>query len=318
MTTLSRQELINILKFQYEVGIDAVVDAHPTDKTTFIDKEFQVADGRTESRGRAHPLIEHTQKQKDESSGANEEGQQPCNLKNEGYTPKGFPMPLQQRTIKKDASVLITEGSQLSSTHQSVQDAQNLAQNAQTLAALREALEKFEGCPLKKTATNLVFADGNPKARIMVVGEAPGADEDRQGLPFVGMSGQLLDRAFAAIGLDRTQLYISNILPWRPPGNRQPTPQETALCLPFIERHIELVSPDFLILAGGTAAKTLLRTNEGIVKLRGKWQIYQSVGLKQPVKALAIFHPAYLLRSPGQKKFVWLDLLNLKQMLEST
>ena len=151
----------------------------------------------------------------------------------------------------------------------------------------------------------------------MVVGEAPGADEDRLGVPFVGVSGQLLDRAFAAIGLDRTKIYISNILPWRPPGNRQPTPHETALCLPFIERHIELVSPEILILVGGTAAKTLLKTNEGIVKLRGKWHAYLSPELKKPIKTLATFHPAYLMRSPGQKRFVWLDLLSVKAMINS-
>ena len=172
------------------------------------------------------------------------------------------------------------------------------------------------GCDLKKTATNFVFADGNPKARVMVVGEAPGADEDRQGLPFVGVSGQLLDRAFATINLDRTKIYISNIIPWRPPGNRQPTQQETAMCLPFIERHIELIAPDFLILAGGTAAKAVLKTTEGIVKLRGKWQPYQSPGLEKLIQVLATFHPAYLLRSPSQKKFVWLDLLSLKHKLE--
>lgn len=227
-----------------------------------------------------------------------------------------FSMPSQPPLSKKNESVG-TEPPRLLSVHQDTQGAYTLAQSAKTLTELREALEKFENCPLKKTATNLVFSDGNPDAPIMVVGEAPGADEDRQGIPFVGMSGQLLDRAFAAIGLDRTKIYISNILPWRPPGNRQPTPHETALCLPFIERHIELISPEFLILVGGTAAKTLLKTNEGIVKLRGKWRSYQSPGLKSPIKALATFHPAYLLRSPAQKRFVWLDLLSLKAMIES-
>ena len=191
-----------------------------------------------------------------------------------------------------------------------------LAQGAKSLEELKAIIQQFEGCTLKKSATNMVFADGNPEARVMVIGEAPGADEDRQGLPFVGISGQLLDRAFAAIGLDRTKIYISNILPWRPPENRQPTPQEAAMFLPFIERHIELVAPDFLIFAGGTSAKTLLKTSEGIVKLRGRWQTYSLPGLKKPIQALATFHPAYLLRSPGQKRFVWLDMLSLKHKLE--
>jgi uracil-DNA glycosylase family 4 len=170
---------------------------------------------------------------------------------------------------------------------------------------------------LKKTAINTVFSDGNPKAKVMVIGEAPGADEDRQGLPFVGLSGKLLDRMFASIGLDRTTIYITNIIPWRPPGNRQPTPSETNLCLPFVERHIELVSPEFLVLVGGTAAKSILQSTEGIMKLRGRWLSYQTSTMQKPIKTLATFHPAYLLRAPGQKRLAWLDLLMLKQALNT-
>ncbi len=148
----------------------------------------------------------------------------------------------------------------------------------------------------------------------MLIGEAPGADEDRQGLPFVGVSGQLLDRMFAAIGLTRENFYITNIIPWRPPGNRQPTPAETEACLPFIKKHIDLVSPDFLILVGGTAAKTLLGGREGIMRLRGAWRDYASESGKK-MKIIAIFHPAYLLRSPGQKRETWLDLIKIKHSL---
>lgn len=186
--------------------------------------------------------------------------------------------------------------------------------SAQTLEELRGDLMAFEGCALKHTATNLVFGDGNPKARVMLIGEAPGADEDRQGLPFVGQSGQLLDKMFATIGLTRQNFYITNIIPWRPPGNRQPTPAEADACLPFVRRHIDLVSPDFLILVGGTATKTLLGGREGIVRLRGAWKDYTSEGGKQ-MKVIAIFHPAYLLRSPGQKREVWHDLIKIKHSL---
>ncbi|MDF3033585.1 MAG: uracil-DNA glycosylase [Alphaproteobacteria bacterium] len=185
----------------------------------------------------------------------------------------------------------------------------------ETLGALRRALEDFEGCALKKTATNLVFADGNPKARVMLVGEAPGADEDRQGFPFVGVSGQLLDRMLATIGLDRTSVYITNIIPWRPPGNRQPTPQEIAACKPFVERHIELIQPEILVLVGGIAMKTLFNTNDGIMRLRGTWKSYASPGLKSPIKAIATYHPSFLLRSPGQKAQSWQDLLMIKRAL---
>ena len=188
------------------------------------------------------------------------------------------------------------------------------ASSAKDLDELRAALVAFEGCALKYTATNLVFGDGNPKAKVMLIGEAPGADEDRLGLPFVGQSGQLLDKMFAAIGLTRESFYITNIIPWRPPGNRQPTPAEADACLPFVKRHIDLVSPDFLILVGGTATKTLLGGSAGIMRLRGAWKDYTSEAGKK-MKVIAIFHPAYLLRSPGQKREVWMDLIKIKHTL---
>lgn len=185
-----------------------------------------------------------------------------------------------------------------------------------TREALLKALHAFEGCALKQTAMNTVFCDGNPHASVMLVGEAPGADEDRLGRPFVGMSGQLLDKFFKSIGLSRTEnLYISNILPWRPPGNRQPTPSEIVSCLPFIERHISLINPKILVAVGGTACKALLKSTEGITRLRGKWTYYNNLYLEKPIKTLAIYHPAYLLRSPGQKRYVWFDLLMLKDAL---
>jgi DNA polymerase len=187
----------------------------------------------------------------------------------------------------------------------------------QTLEDLRRAITDFEGCALKKTATNLVFADGNPQAKVMLVGEAPGADEDRQGLPFVGVSGQLLDRMLATIGLDRTSVYITNILPWRPPGNRQPTPQEIAMCKPFVEKHIALVQPQILVLVGGVAMKALFNTNEGIMRLRGTWQSYTPAELEAPIKAIATYHPSFLLRSPGQKAQSWQDMLMIKKALET-
>lgn len=184
-----------------------------------------------------------------------------------------------------------------------------------TLEELHRALLAFEGCALKSTATNTVFADGNPSARVMLVGEAPGAEEDRQGLPFVGASGQLLDRMLATIGLDRSSVYITNVLFWRPPGNRTPTPAEVAACLPFVERHIELVDPAVLVLLGTASAKTLLGRAEGITRLRGRWFDYATPRMARPVPALPTFHPAYLLRSPGQKRGSWMDLLTLRERI---
>ncbi|MEI6559301.1 MAG: uracil-DNA glycosylase [Rhodospirillaceae bacterium] len=194
-------------------------------------------------------------------------------------------------------------------------DARSLVAGVTSLAGLKEALTRFEGCSLKHTAMTLVFADGNPESQVMLVGEAPGEDEDRLGKPFVGASGRLLDRMLAGIGLDRSTVYISNILPWRPPGNRSPTPAEIALCLPFIERHIALVAPRALVLLGGTAAKSLLNRAEGITRLRGQWLEYRPPGCADALSAMAIYHPAYLLRSPIHKRETWRDLLSLKRRL---
>lgn len=193
--------------------------------------------------------------------------------------------------------------------------AQALAAEAGSLDALQAAMESFDECPLKATAKNLVFGDGNPKAEVMLIGEAPGADEDRQGLPFVGVSGQLLDRMLASIGLDRNTVYITNILAWRPPGNRKPTPAETTMCLPFIRRHIELVDPRILIFVGGTSASTLLGRSEGITRLRGRWLDYQTGN--GSIDSIAIFHPAYLLRQPALKRDAWRDLLQIRQRLQA-
>jgi uracil-DNA glycosylase family 4 len=187
-----------------------------------------------------------------------------------------------------------------------IASARDAARTAPTLAALRALMEAFEGCALKSTATRLVFADGNPQARVMFVGEAPGRDEDIEGLPFVGRSGKLLDKMMAAIGLDRSHAYIANVIAWRPPGNRTPTPQETQICLPFIQRHIELVNPDILVTLGNPSTQTLLQTKDGIMKSRGRWVDYDTGTRK--IRAIASFHPAYLLRSPGYKRMAWVDL----------
>jgi DNA polymerase len=197
---------------------------------------------------------------------------------------------------------------------EAARSAREIGARANSLEELRESLEKFEGCGLKATATRLVFSDGAPGARIMLVGEAPGGDEDRIGKPFVGRAGQLLDRMLAAIGLDRTKVYIANVVPWRPPGNRDPTLQETAICLPFIQRQIELANPDLLVSLGNASVRTLLGAREGITRLRGKWFDYQNGN--RTIKALAMFHPAYLLRQPAQKRLAWRDLRALAKALE--
>jgi DNA polymerase len=198
---------------------------------------------------------------------------------------------------------------------EAARSAREIAASAETLEALRTALDRFEGCGLKATATQLVFADGVPGARVMLVGEAPGGDEDRIGRPFVGRAGQLLDRMLAAIGLDRTQVYIANVVPWRPPGNRTPTPQETSVCLPFMRRQIALAAPRLLVCLGGSATQTLLGVKDGITRSRGVWRDY--VGEDgASIPALPMFHPAYLLRQPAAKRQAWADLRKLARALE--
>jgi DNA polymerase len=181
---------------------------------------------------------------------------------------------------------------------------------------LRTLLEAFHGCALRATATQLVFDDGNPQARVMFVGEAPGYEEDMSGRPFIGRSGKLLDRMMEAIGLDRTTAYIANVVPWRPPGNRTPTPQETAICLPFIRRQIELVEPRWLVCLGASSARTLLGLAQGITRTRGQWFDYAEDG--RIIKALPMLHPAYLLRQPAQKRAAWKDLRTLARAMRES
>lgn len=198
-------------------------------------------------------------------------------------------------------------------TDEAVMAARQAAKDAGTLDELKVILAKFDGCALKGSATQMVFADGDPKAKLMLVGEAPGRDEDIEGLPFVGRSGKLLNLMLAAIGFNRANVYIANIVPWRPPGNRTPTPQETQICLPFVLRQIELVDPDILVCLGGPSAQTLLGIKDGITKTRGRWFTFNSG--KREIRAMPTFHPAFLLRSPLQKRFAWRDFLAVKKAL---
>ncbi|MEE7478158.1 uracil-DNA glycosylase [Methylobacterium hispanicum] len=213
--------------------------------------------------------------------------------------------PSPQRTFGQSASAKPDEAAS---------DARARARAAGTLAELEAILRDFDACPLRFTAKNLVFADGNPEARVMFVGEAPGADEDRVGKPFMGRSGQLLDRMMKAIGLDRTEAYVANIVPWRPPGNRNPTPQEVSVCKPFIERQIELVDPDLVVCLGSPSTQTLTGTKDGILKARGRFFPYRLPN--REVRALATLHPAYLLRQPVQKRLAWRDFRLVRAALD--
>jgi DNA polymerase len=192
---------------------------------------------------------------------------------------------------------------------------QALVDGAGSLPELEAMVAQFDGCALKRTAKNLCFARGNDAAPLMLIGEAPGRDEDLAGKPFVGRAGQLLDRMLNSIGLDESGVYITNVVYWRPPGNRTPTPEEVEACAPFLVRQIELVAPKVLVLLGGAASKAMLGTSEGIMRLRGKWLNYQRGG--RDISTLATLHPAYLLRNPSAKRLAWRDLLMIKTALDA-
>ena len=221
------------------------------------------------------------------------------------------------QTLKPNTTQPLPEPPQSfgSAPERAVLSAVAMAAAANTILDLRTAVENFEGCVLKKTAMNTVFADGNPSAKIMFIGVVPGADEDRKGLPFIGPSGQFLDKMLASIDLDRSSCYITNVVFWRPPGDREPTSDEFAACIPFVEKHIELVSPEILVLLGGPVSKALLGMKEGITKIHGQWFDYSTSKMAAPIIAIPLYHPNTLLSSPAYKPDVWRDLLKIKEKL---
>lgn len=286
-----REELLAALEWQIEAGADEAIEEQAVDR--FARAALAAAAGapKPAQAPADRPLPEAPRETRAPRSRAE-------------------PPPSWQPTPELAARELQQSG------NEAVETAREMAQAAKSVEELRDALERFEGCALKATATKLVFADGNPDSRLMIIGEAPGANEDRQGLPFVGDAGRLLDEMLAGVGLDREKIYISNVLFWRPPGNRTPSPQEIAACLPFVERHIELVAPRYLMLAGNVSTKTLLSETRGITKLRGQWFPYQHAALANPIPAQAVLHPAYLLRQPAQKRLAWRDLLHFTETAE--
>jgi uracil-DNA glycosylase len=285
--TDAQADLIAYLDFHVEAGADAALDEQPHDRFGEADTPAPTlrAPRRTAPRAAEPP------------AGA---------VANTLVPPPGSPPPAAApRTFGRAASAQPDEAAS---------DARARARQAKTLDELERILADFDACPLRFTAKNLVFADGNPEARVMFLGEAPGADEDRIGKPFMGRSGQLLDKMMKAIGLDRSSAYIGNIVPWRPPGNRNPTPQEVAVCRPFVERQIELVDPDIIVCLGAPATQTLTGTKDGILRTRGRLFPYKLPS--REAKVLATLHPAFLLRQPVQKRLAWRDFRALRALLD--
>ncbi|WP_407529105.1 uracil-DNA glycosylase [Methylobacterium oryzisoli] len=283
-----RRDLLSYLDFHVAAGVDAVLDEAPHDRFA---ESLRPARAET-ARAEPEPAAPEPLRRPDSARPAPARSQ---------------PAPAaRSSTFGRSAAAAPDEAAG---------DARELARTAASLDELQALLARFESCPLRFTAKNLVFADGNPQARVMFVGEAPGADEDRVGKPFMGRSGQLLDRMMAAIGLDRTNAYVGNVVPWRPPGNRSPTPQEIAICKPFIERQIALADPDILVCLGGVATQALAGTKDGILKSRGRFFPYRT-GTRE-IRLLATLHPAYLLRQPLQKRLAWRDFRALRAALDT-
>jgi uracil-DNA glycosylase len=282
-TEYSADAIAALLRFYAEAGVDVAVLDRPVDR-------FASSRAEASQRGRRREAAHQLELERERVEAI-------ADAKTSAPPPE-IPRPAINLSVPSEAVIMA---------------AREAAATAETLDELRATLAGFEGCNLRHTATNLVFGDGSPEAQVMFVGEAPGFEEDIQGLPFVGRSGKLLDRMIKAIGLDRTSAYIANVIPWRPPGNRDPTPQETEICRPFIERQITLVDPDFLILLGKASANQLLRTATPITRLRGQWRPYQTG--RREIRAMATLHPAYLLRQPLQKRLAWRDLLMLKKAM---
>lgn len=280
-------DLAAVLHFYDEAGVDCALNDHPND--LFKDSLETKSRSQAAIPERPEPRAEQVDVQQGGAASP--------------QTPRSPEPPVGQRpaTVPDETAV---------------ESARQAAKAAGTIDALRETLAGFNECNLRFGAKNTVFADGNPKADVMFIGEAPGRDEDRQGLPFVGRAGQLLDKMLQAIGLDRSSCYITNIIPWRPPGNRTPTPLEIELCRPFVEQHVRLVNPKIVVLMGNVPTKTLLETNRGILSIRGTWSTYRS-NSDTDIPAMPTLHPAYLLRNPVQKRLSWLDFLNVRARLDA-
>lgn len=291
---LTREQAASLLYFYADAGLVDLLDDQPVDR---YDQTAHIIAQQKARKSQGQTRLAEIKAKSDTSNNA------PSLARAQGAA--HMPQSVQKTSATKEVAV---------PDQAAIHDAKALAKSAHSLDQLRNIVAQFQGCNLKTAAKNTVFSDGNPQAPIMLVGEAPGRDEDRQGRPFVGRAGQLLDKMLSAIALDRNTCYITNVIPWRPPGNRTPVAHEIELCRPFVERHIELVDPKLLIFMGNVSNKTLLNTNKGILSMRGTWSSYQIHDRHVPT--LSMLHPAYLLRNPAAKRNAWMDLLAVKAKIQ--
>ncbi len=299
------KEMLALLKWQRDVGVTVSVADKP------VNRFLRPASPASNDAAALKIHVGQNTKPDETPAGANNAAKAANAAAPNAATPNAT---APSGAFAPDAPINAPLDNPLAGLHQNTSEAAKLAAEAKNLAELRQALAAYDGCSLKLRATRLVFGDGNEQAKIMLVGEAPGRDEDLQGRPFVGRSGQLLNHMLGAIGLDRTGVYIANIVPWRPPGNRTPSPLEVALCLPFLHRQIELVAPKILITLGGAATQTMFDAKLAITKVRGQWRELE-LG-QHKMRALPTLHPAFLLRQPAQKRLAWLDMLTISRAME--
>lgn len=313
MSDLTSQNLQDItpqmaaamLKFYAEAGVVDLLEDEPVDR--YADTIKQLEERKAKKAAQMDQMLSANKARADNIRPQGNGGQGNGGQNNSGSAHR-------QRANQSRPTPPAQSGTTLAVPDQAAMDeARNLAKSANSIDELKTIISSFKGCNLCHSAKNTVFADGNPEAPIMFVGEAPGRDEDMHGIPFVGPTGQLLDKMLAAISLDRTSAYITNIIPWRPPGNRTPVAHEIELCRPFIERHIELVQPKLLVFMGNVSTTTLLNTNKGILSIRGKWDAY-NIG-ETSVPAMPTLHPTYLLKTPAAKRNAWHDLLAVQAKL---
>ena len=291
---IEREELIRLLAWQHAEGIDEALLDNPASDTPLTLRDFSLQKDSSKQVQQPAAPTEMTTKTSDSVQAA------------------ASTVPVSAQT-DSDADSVTASGD--SGAEYSSPPAMPMELAALTsLEALRDALGRLDQCPLKHTASNMIFADGNPGARLMVIGEIPGREEDRVGLPMVGGAGQLFDRMLSSIGLTRADIYMTSLLPWRPPGNRTPTPEEMDMLLPWLHRHVQLAAPQRVLLLGGGPAKAILPDPGGILKLRGRWkEIDFGDGVLRPT--MATLHPSYLLRSPAQKRLAFADLVALADKL---
>lgn len=310
----------DVLEFYEQNELNEIFSSETNDKLKIASHPLIISDTKTKENSRETNLIleQGVKKEKMPDQPKNQESTIISNIKNISSTSHALAELAKKNQINLMENTLPNIDEKFLPLNQIVENARLLASKATNIAELKKAVENFDGCNLKKMATNTVFADGNPNAKIMIIGEAPGNHEDLSGVPFCGDSGEMLTAMLNAINLSRDKdYYVTNVIFWRPPGNRRPTEEELAICRPFVERHLQLFNPKVIILVGATAMNAIIETSETISKIRGQFLDFAPQFLANKTKIFTIFHPSFLMRQSAKKRLTWLDMLNLQKFIKN-